>query len=182
MRLWHPNTLFYSHFCNGIQIKLYLTHIWVKCDCDCCVTFGMTPTKVEQRGKDIGMLLNIRGAEHRSIDCLLYFWKHDETGSIVDRERSCIPVSVVIGKLLNAIKWRVWRYPERSIRYIALKLQCSEKSVINAIKDMGIKSCGLSRALVKRKNDTAGCKAILNLLKMICRSGEGFHQWEYFQS
>ena len=45
--------------------------------------------------------------------------KHDETESVVDRERSGSPFSVVTRKLENAFKGRIRRNLERSIRKMA---------------------------------------------------------------
>ena len=70
---------------------------------------------------------------------------HDEGRSAAGREGSGRPVSVATRKLENAIKRRIRRNPEQSIRKMASELQCTDNSVRNgAIKDTGMKSIGLS--------------------------------------
>ena len=80
----------------------------------------MTPTRVGRRGKLIGMLMS--GTKPEEVSETLSVIrnrikkKRHETGTIIDRERSGRPVSVVTRKLKNAIKGSICRNPKRSIR------------------------------------------------------------------
>ena len=105
----------------------------------------MTPKRVEQRGKVIGMPKEI--SETLSIAQL------DETGHVLEHERNGKPVSVVTRMLKNAIRGRIRKNPERYIKKIDYELLCSEKSVTNAIKGYEMYLCWLVKevSLNRRK-------------------------------
>ena len=59
--------------------------------------------------------ISSRDAEHHSIEYLQNEIEHDNIGSVVGREGSGTPVSVITRNLKNVIKGRVRRNHERSI-------------------------------------------------------------------
>jgi transposase len=95
--------------------------------------------------------------------------KFETTGNVDTSKRSGRPRNVVTNKLKTAIKGRVQRNPERSIRRMASELKCSDRSVRRAMNEMHMKSVAIKKTFLLTENSKKkrlnGCKKILNILK-----------------